>query len=222
MLVTIDEAVDTFLMQIESLILVRQFIDVVNVDQPVQGARKDVVQIGIELNLSDPAFMCVLPLMVDALNTLLPLERLHFLCNFNFSSLSGISLNIVIIVIVSFLVPCSLLLFSDRLVTGLSRCLFGLKCGIKTLLVIVINFLIAAVISDNLASFVLFELLRIEVTIVPVGLSEVILCDNAEIVAHEQSFELLPARLFLILALILNNDFIVDEAYGGPPMVLQT
>jgi hypothetical protein len=166
--------------------------------------------------------MCVFSLVVDALNAFLPLERLHFLCYFDLGRLSGIILGLIIVVIVSLLVASGLLFLSDRLVASLSCCLFSLKSGIKTLLVIVVDVFITAVVSDNLASFVLFELLRVEVAIVPISLGEVILCNNAEIIADKQGFELLSTRLLLILALILNDDFIINEADRGPPMVLQT
>ena len=43
MSVTVHERVDTFLVQVECFIFVRQLIDVVNVDQSIQRGREDVV-----------------------------------------------------------------------------------------------------------------------------------------------------------------------------------
>ncbi len=53
----VNERVDTFLVEVEGLSLVRQVVDVVDVDETVQRATHYVHQIGVVFDFGDPALM---------------------------------------------------------------------------------------------------------------------------------------------------------------------
>lgn len=53
----VDERVDTFLVKVKGLGLVRQVVDVVDVDETVQRATHYVHQIGVVFDFCDPALM---------------------------------------------------------------------------------------------------------------------------------------------------------------------
>jgi hypothetical protein len=58
-LVAIHKAIDAFLMQVESLVFVRQLVNVVDVNEPVKRTADHVVQVRVKLNLRDPSFVRV-------------------------------------------------------------------------------------------------------------------------------------------------------------------
>ena len=65
--VAVDEAVDTFLVQVERLVvLVLEVRDVVNVNETVQTRTDDVVQVRVELDFGDPTFVNLFLKHIDA------------------------------------------------------------------------------------------------------------------------------------------------------------
>jgi hypothetical protein len=118
-------------------------------------------------------------------NSLLALNRLHFLCNLYFCRLRIGSLNVIFIVILIFLIA-SLLFLPDGVVASQSRLFLALKCRIKSAFVFVVYGLVAAVGKNLLLLVFLFELfgVEVEVTIVPVSLGKVVLCDDAKVITH--------------------------------------
>jgi hypothetical protein len=113
-------------------------------------------------------------------NSLLALNRLHFLCNLYFCRLRIGSLNVIFIIILIFLIA-SLLFLPDGVVASQSRLFLALKFRIKSAFVFVVYGLVAAVGKNLLLFVLLFELfgVEVEVTIVPVSLGKVVLCDYA-------------------------------------------
>jgi hypothetical protein len=118
-------------------------------------------------------------------NSLLALNRLHFLGNLYFCRLGIGSRNLIFIVIFIFLIA-SLLFLSNGVVASQSRLFLALECSIKSAFVFVVYGLVAAVRKNLLLLVFLFELfgVKVEVTIVPVSLGKVVLCDDAKVVAH--------------------------------------
>lgn len=55
---TVDKAVDAFLVEVEGFVLfVLEGLNVVDVDESIEGRGYDVVQIWVELDLGDPALV---------------------------------------------------------------------------------------------------------------------------------------------------------------------
>jgi hypothetical protein len=125
--VAVDEAIDTFLMQVESFVFVRQLVNVVNVDQSIKRARENIVKVRIELYFGYPALVSPLTLRVNAIHSFLSLQGLHFLSHLNFSLFCLCDLHVVVVIFVTLLVASGLLFFSDGLITGLSSGFFTLK-----------------------------------------------------------------------------------------------
>lgn len=100
----------------------------------------------------------------------LPLKRLHLLLHLN------PILGAVLIVIL--LAPRLLLFFPDRFIPSDRSRLVRLKRGFKSLLVLIVNFFIAAVVLNDIAKVILFELLWVKVAPVPISLSEIIFGDQ--------------------------------------------
>lgn len=118
-------------------------------------------------------------------NSLLALNRLHFLSNLYFCRLWIGSRNLIFIIIFIFLIA-SLLFLPYGVVASQSRLFLALECSIESAFVFFVYGLVAAIRKNLFLLVFLFELfgVKVEVTIVPVSLSKVVLCDDTKVVAH--------------------------------------
>jgi hypothetical protein len=72
-LLAVHKAVDTLLVKVERLVLKLKFVDVVDVNQTVERGTEHIIQIGVVLDLGDPALVDV-----PTLHVYTPLVDLSF------------------------------------------------------------------------------------------------------------------------------------------------
>jgi hypothetical protein len=196
-------------MQVKCLVFVRQLFNIMDMDEPFVRTTYDIVQVLIVFNFCYPSLMSMFGFNINAYSFANSFYWFHFLCDFWFL----FSLKNIIAFFFLILSPLCIFLRSNSLISCCSCCPFSLEGFFKLLLILIINFLIAAVFS-----FFKKEL-KIEVAPVPVILREVIFGDYSQIITNKKRFVFLSA-CFLLIFFLFNHDIIINVAYSVVPIIV--